>query len=126
MGIRFQNKGISESLAQATISCVMNGSCIANVPVGIYPNASGVLTAIGAAVASNAVNWGISTAAAATGAVTDICIGGKIKIAGGGGTDGQIVASIAAAGTATTAAAASATVPVGLGTCSGTNYVILY
>jgi hypothetical protein len=126
MTIRFQNKGISEVSAPSTVSCVMDAAASAYVPVAIYPSKTGVLTATPAAIASNSTSWGITQEAVSTGSVTNICVGGKTKLAGGGGTDGQIIASIGANGTATTGAVSSATVLVGKGMMVGTNYAILY
>ena len=126
MSIRFQNKEIMEASSPSVISCLMDAAASAFVPVGIYVDNTGIVRAIPAAIASNSASWGITQEAVATGAVTNICIGGKTQLAGGGGTDGQIIASIGANGTATTGAVASATVLVGKGIMVGTNYAILY
>ena len=126
MAIKFQNKQIMEPGSPSTVTCVMAGAASANVPVVIAPNTDGVLTAYNSAITTSTTSWGITTAAVATSANTQIVVGGKVQIAAGGLTDGYIVSAIAANGTCTASAASATTAGVGLATCSGTNYVILY
>ena len=126
MSVRFLNKEIRETTAPATLSVTMAGSITAGCPVGIYLSSAGVVTGIGAAVASNSVNWGIASEAAATGAVTQIIISGQATLATATHTAGQLIAAIDAAGSATTAAAASATSVVALGVMKSSSVAILY
>jgi hypothetical protein len=126
MSIKFSNKEIREVTAPSTITCVMAGSITAGCPVGIYLQASGVVTAIGAAVASNSTNWGISSEAAATGAVTQIIVAGQATLKVATHTAGQLIAAIDIAGSATTAAAASSTAVVALGVMKSSSVAYLY
>lgn len=126
MSINFQNKGILEGSAPSTVSCIMNGSCTAGVPLGVYAGTNGALYAIVAAVASNSTSWGIASEAAATGAVTNVIIGGAATLKTATHTAGQIIASIDTAGSATTAALAAGTVVVGLGIMKSSSVAILY
>lgn len=126
MSIRFLNKDVRDTLAPATVTCVMNGSITAGCPVGIYLSAAGVQTAIAAAVASNSTSWGIASEAAATSAVTQIIVSGQAALKVLTHTAGQIIASIDTAGSATTAAAAAGTVVMGLGVIKSSGVAILY
>jgi hypothetical protein len=126
MSVRFLNKEIRETTAPATLSVTMAGSITAGCPVGIYLSAAGVQTAIAAAVASNSVNWGIASEAAATGAVTNIIISGQAALKVLTHTAGQLIASIDTAGSATTAAAAAGTAPMALGVIKSSGVAILY
>ena len=126
MSVRFLNKEIREATAPATLSVKMAGSITAGCPVGIYLDSSGVVTGLAAAVASNSVNWGISSEAAATGAVTQIIVSGQAALKVLTHTAGQIIASIDTAGSATTAAAAAGTIPMGLGVIKSSGVAILY
>ena len=126
MSVRFLNKDIREATAPATLTVKMAGSITAGCPVGIYLDSSGVVTGIGAAVASNSVNWGIASEAAATGAVTQIIISGQATLKVATHTAGQLIAAIDIAGSATTAAAASATSVVALGVMKSSSVAILY
>ena len=126
MSVRFLNKEIREATAPATLSVTMAGSITAGCPVGIYLSSAGVVTGIGAAVASNSVNWGISSEAAATGAVTNIIISGQAALKVLTHTAGQLIAAIDTAGSATTAAAAAGTIPMALGVIKSSGVAILY
>ena len=126
MSVRFLNKEIREATAPATLSVTMAGSVTAGVPVGIYLSSAGVVTGLIAAVASNSVNWGIASEAAATGAVTNIIISGQAALKTATHTAGQLIASIDTAGSATTAAAAAGTAPMALGVIKSSGVAILY